>query len=82
MILSHLFKLLPYVFLYELWAKLYIFVKALNIPYDEVVASLLYGEKYTLDYDPDCIYINDKPYEIKELLTEYVKSGLINKIYA
>jgi hypothetical protein len=82
MVLSHMFKILPYVFIYELWTKVYIFFKAINIPYDEVVASLLYGEKYTLDYDPDCIYIDDKPFEkafIKELLTEYVKSGFIYK---
>lgn len=84
LILSHMFKILPYVFLYELWIKLYILFLGHHITYDVLIAKLLYKEVYVSDNDVHCIYIDDEIYErrtIKEILITYVKHDFIDKHY-
>lgn len=82
MVLSHMFKILPYVFIYELWVKLYSFLININLEYDKIIAKLLYYEVTINDIDNECLYLNGEPYEkkvIKEILTIYVRRGFVDK---
>lgn len=65
MILTHMFKIIPYVFIYELWTKLSISLTGLNMNCDFLVAKLLYNEITELPYDTEYLYLNSEPFEKK-----------------
>ena len=82
MILTHMYRILPYVFVYEIWVKLSIFLTSIHFPYDEVVTKLLYGEVIELECDKECLYLDGEPYEkttIKEITIEYVQNNFVYK---
>lgn len=82
MILTHMYRILPYVFIYEIWVKLSIFLTSIHFPYDEVVTKLLYGEVIELECDKECLYLDGEPYEkttIKEITIEYVQNNFVYK---
>lgn len=84
MMLSHMFKIMPIIFIYEIWCRLSIFLTGLNFEYDKVIAILLYGEVNELDYDSECLYLNDVPYEkklLKEILMSYARNDSVDKFY-
>ena len=83
MILSHMFKILPYVFLYELYIRFCIFIMGLNTDYDRITAYLLYKDIGTFEYDKECLYLNGtEPYEKKTILhvlINYSNKGLVDR---
>lgn len=84
MILSHMFNILPYVFIYEIWVKISIFLTGINTHYDEVASLLIYGEVTQLDFDKECFYLNGEPHEkkfLKEVITGYICNGFVDKFY-
>lgn len=84
MILSHMFKILPYIFIYEIWVKISILLKGINTAFDNIVVKLLYGQVTQIEEDEKCLYLDGEPYEkktIKDILTNYVQNGFIDKYY-
>ena len=84
MILSHMFKILPYIFIYEIWVKISILLKGINTAFDNIVVKLLYGQVIVMEEDNLCLYLDGEPYEkkvIKDILTNYVQNGFIDKYY-
>ena len=84
MILSHMFKILPYIFAYELWVKISIFLKGINTAFDNIVVKLLYGQIIQMEDDNECLYLDGEPYEkkiLKKILTDYVQNGFVDKYY-
>ena len=83
MILSHMFKILPYVFLYELYIRFCIFIMGLNTDYDRITAYLLYKDIGTFEYDKEYLYLNGtEPYEKKTILhvlINYSNKGLVDR---
>ena len=83
MILTHMYRILPYVFVYEIWVKLSIFLTGVYFPYDEVVSQLLYSEIIEYEYDKECLYLDGEPCEkttIKEITIEYVQNNFVYKL--
>jgi hypothetical protein len=84
MILTHMFKILPYILIYELWVKLSIFLMGVNFDYDWIIRQLLYGKVTSLEYDKECLYLDDIPYEKKvlnEIITGYARNGFVDKYF-
>ena len=84
MVLTHMFKVLPFIFIYEIWCKLSIFLTGLNLDYDKVIAILLYGIVTEIEYDYECLYLNDVPYEktvLKFIIMSYARNGSIDKTF-
>ena len=82
MILTHMFKILPYVFLYELRVKIYTFLLERNLQYDKIVSRLLYGKITYSSEDHDHLYLDDEPYEkksIKEIILTYASNNFTSK---
>jgi hypothetical protein len=79
MILSHMYNILPFIFVYELWVKYSIFLMPWNLLSNDILVQLLYHRVVIHDYDKEYIYIYDgiseqlhEPSTIKTILTEYV----------
>lgn len=83
MILTHMYRILPYIFIYEIWVKLSIFLTGIYFPNDEVVSKLLYSEIIEYEYDKECLYLDGEPCEkttIKEITIEYVQNNFVYKL--
>ena len=82
MILTHVFQILPYIFIYELRVKAYTFLTTINLEYDKIIAKLLYSKATSFDGDQDHLYLDGEPYEkkiIKKIMTTYVFNNFIDK---
>ena len=84
MVLTHMFVLLPFVFLYELWVKLSIFLAGVNFNKDDLIVKLLYSEISQLAHDKECLYFDDEPHEktvLREVITDYAKNDFVDKYF-
>lgn len=82
MILTHMFKIMPYIFIYDLWVKFYLFLLKLNLDYDKIISRVLYQEITSVNNDKECLYLNGEPFEkqlISEILLKYIPQGFIDK---
>lgn len=82
MLLTHMFKLLPFVFIYELLVRISIFLRGANFDCDEIIVKLLYSVITQISIDTRCLYIDGMPYEkmiLREVITKYAKDGFRDK---
>jgi hypothetical protein len=88
MILSHMYNILPFIFVYELWLKYSIFLTGWHFYFNSVLMELLYYTVKIYDDDKEYIYIYVGAFEnvyerkiIKMLLTEYVFRDFVDTFY-
>lgn len=84
MVLTHMFKILPIIFIYEIWCRLSIFLTGLNLEYDKVIATLLYGIVTEVDNDYECLYLDDVPYKktaLKFIIMSYARSNSVDTVF-
>jgi hypothetical protein len=82
MLLTHMFKILPFVFIYELWVRISIFLRGTNFNCDAIIANMLYSEITEIEIDKKCLYIEGIPYEkeiLRTVITVYARNGFIDK---